>query len=81
MQKEWVDQVLIHWKRQKIEEATWEDTIMMRSQFPNFCLEDKAMLSGGSIVRTRTLNDNSATTSLANDYSVGPRKGLVYSRK
>ncbi|MCH81864.1 hypothetical protein A2U01_0002657 [Trifolium medium] len=81
VQNEWVDQVLIHWKGQKIEEATWEDSIMMRSQFPNFCLEDKAMLSGGSIVRTRTLNEDSASTSLANDYSVGPRDLLVYSRR
>ncbi|CAJ2648236.1 unnamed protein product [Trifolium pratense] len=81
VQNEWVDQVLIHWKGQKLEEATWEDTVMLRSQFPQFCLEDKGVISGGSIVRTQTPNDDSATQSLANDYSVGPREWLVYSRR
>ncbi|PNY17867.1 hypothetical protein L195_g014621, partial [Trifolium pratense] len=72
MQNEKVDQVLIHWKGQKIEEATWEDVVMMKSQFPNFCLEDKTSLSGGSIVRTQNTNvDNES--SLANDHHVGPR--------
>ncbi|PNX97977.1 hypothetical protein L195_g021217, partial [Trifolium pratense] len=47
IQGEKVNQVLIQWKGQMAEEATWEDTIMIRSQFPNFCLEDKAMLNGG----------------------------------
>lgn len=50
VQGEKVNQVLIHWKGQRVEEATWEDTLIMRSQFPNFFLEDKVMLSGGSIV-------------------------------
>ncbi|MCH85656.1 hypothetical protein A2U01_0006505, partial [Trifolium medium] len=69
VQNELVDQVLIHWKGQKIEEATWEDTIMIRSQFPDFCLEDKTVFSGGSIVRTQTQN-NTNDTSLAHDYAV-----------
>ncbi|CAJ2678799.1 unnamed protein product [Trifolium pratense] len=47
VQNEMVDQILIHWKGQRIEEATWEDVVMIRSQFPNFCLEDKTILSGG----------------------------------
>ncbi|PNX93254.1 Ty3/gypsy retrotransposon protein, partial [Trifolium pratense] len=70
VQNEKVDQVLVQWKGQKLEEATWEDVILMRSQFPNFCLEDKTSLSGGSIVRTQSPNPN-AESSLANDYNVG----------
>jgi hypothetical protein len=79
VQGEKVDQVLIRWKDQVMEEATWEDTIAIKSQFPNFCLEDKAMLSGGSIVRGRTAGEEEA---LAHQhYSVGPRTWLVYSRR
>ena len=33
---------LIHWKNKPVEEATWEKTADIKSQFPNFCLEDKA---------------------------------------
>ncbi|MCH80642.1 retrotransposon protein, partial [Trifolium medium] len=65
-----VDQLLIQWKGQDIEEATWEDSIMIKSQFPNFCLEDKTILSGGSIVKTQSQNMNSDTSSLVNDYNV-----------
>ncbi|MCI36473.1 RNA-directed DNA polymerase (Reverse transcriptase), partial [Trifolium medium] len=64
VQNEAIEQVLIQWKGQSIEEATWEDSIMMRSQFPQLSLEDKAVHSGGSIVRTQSLNDNNTDTSL-----------------
>ncbi|MCH85951.1 RNA-directed DNA polymerase (Reverse transcriptase) [Trifolium medium] len=39
--------------RKTVEEATWEDEIMMRSQFPKFGLEDKARAEGGGIDRTQ----------------------------
>jgi hypothetical protein len=79
IQGENMDQVLIRWKDQMIEEATWEDTIAIKSQFPNFCLEDKAVLSGGSVVRARTSGEEEA---LAHQHSsVGPRTWLVYSRR
>ncbi|MCI04771.1 Ty-3/Gypsy retrotransposon polyprotein, partial [Trifolium medium] len=63
--------VLIHWKGQGAEEATWEDVIMMKSQFPNLCLEDKAVNSGGSVVRTQNINLDSNTSLIQS--SVGPR--------
>ncbi|GAU42077.1 hypothetical protein TSUD_326550 [Trifolium subterraneum] len=78
VQDEMVTQVLIQWKGQKIEEATWEDAIMIGSQFPNFCLEDKTVLSEGSIVRTRVQNDN---ISFAHNNQVGPKEWVVYSRR
>ncbi|MCH84611.1 hypothetical protein A2U01_0005443, partial [Trifolium medium] len=49
-----VSQVLVHWKGQIAEEATWEDTIVMKSQYPKLNLEDKVVFPGGSIVRTGT---------------------------
>ncbi|GAU45589.1 hypothetical protein TSUD_273890 [Trifolium subterraneum] len=52
--------------------------IMIGSQFPNFCLEDKTVLSEGSIVRTRVQNDN---ISFAHNNQVGPREWVVYSRR
>ncbi|GAU22915.1 hypothetical protein TSUD_377270 [Trifolium subterraneum] len=52
-QREEVKQVLIHWKGRIVEEATWEDEIMIRSQFPNFALEDKVNLEGESIDRSQ----------------------------
>ncbi|GAU27744.1 hypothetical protein TSUD_215550 [Trifolium subterraneum] len=52
VQNEKVDQILVQWKGQGAEEATWDDAVMIRSQFPQFCLEDKTIVSGGSIVRT-----------------------------
>jgi hypothetical protein len=39
-QEEEVKFVLIHWKGKIVEEAIWEDEIMIRSQFPKFSLED-----------------------------------------
>jgi hypothetical protein len=52
VQGEEVRQCLVQWKGQSIEEATWEDAVMLTSQFPNFSLEDKAVISEGGIVST-----------------------------
>jgi hypothetical protein len=75
-----VSQVLVHWKGQRAEEATWEDTIVMKSQYPQLNLEDKVMFPGGSIVRTDP-QSSTAEQSLVNDGRVGPRVWLVYSRR
>jgi hypothetical protein len=36
---------LVQWKGQHADEATWEDVILLKSQFPKFCLEDKTIFS------------------------------------
>ncbi|KAA8542515.1 hypothetical protein F0562_023667 [Nyssa sinensis] len=36
------DEVLIHWQGLSPAEATWEDLVTMKQQFPEYCLEDKA---------------------------------------
>ncbi|KHN13802.1 hypothetical protein glysoja_016086, partial [Glycine soja] len=42
-------QVLVQWKGKLAEEATWEDEVTIRSQFPEFSLGDKALFQEGSI--------------------------------
>jgi hypothetical protein len=37
-----VQQSLIKWKHKSMEDVTWEDNVVLRGQFPEFCLEDKA---------------------------------------
>jgi hypothetical protein len=64
-----------------IDEATWEDVIAMRSQFPNFCLEDKAVLSGGSIDRSRAQEEGPREALAHRHSTVGPKVWYVYSRR
>jgi hypothetical protein len=81
VQGEKVNQVLIRWKGQMIDEATWEDKIAMKSQFPTFCLEDKTVFSGGSIDRPR-IQEEGPSEALAHHHStVGPKVWYVYSRR
>ena len=47
-QGETVQQWLIQWKGRSPEEATWEDTLVMQSQFPDAGLEDKTIFEGVS---------------------------------
>ncbi|MCI87220.1 RNA-directed DNA polymerase (Reverse transcriptase), partial [Trifolium medium] len=46
-----IKQYLIKWKGKTAEETTWEEAIMMKSQFPKFSLEDKALVEEESIDR------------------------------
>ncbi|KAL4570019.1 hypothetical protein LXL04_025668 [Taraxacum kok-saghyz] len=39
-------QWLIQWKDQSMEEATWEDAVAIKSQFPDISLEDKTVIEG-----------------------------------
>jgi hypothetical protein len=57
-QNEEIKQVLIHWQGRTAEEATWEDEVMIRSQFPTFSLEDKANVEGGGIDRTQVADED-----------------------
>ncbi|GAU45110.1 hypothetical protein TSUD_183180 [Trifolium subterraneum] len=75
-----VNQVLVQWKGQVAEEATWEDYIVMKSQFPTFCLEDKARFNGGSIDRAHT-HEEGPNESLIHHTTVGPKGWKVYSRR
>ncbi|CAJ2647971.1 unnamed protein product [Trifolium pratense] len=45
---------LIQWKNKSIEDATWEDSVFIRGQFPEFNLEDKIFTKEGGIDRNLT---------------------------
>lgn len=47
-------EVLIKWKNLPLFEATWEEANLISTRFPNFHLEDKVCLLGGSDVMDRT---------------------------
>jgi hypothetical protein len=80
-QDEEVRQVLIHWKGRTAEEATWEDEIMIRSQFPNFDLEDKVANEGRGVDRIHVAAEERAQEQLIHHTTGGPRVLHVYSRR
>jgi len=79
-QGEEVKQLLIHGKGKTVEEATWEDYVMFKSQFPQFNLEDKVAAEEGSIDRNND-NNSSLPGQLIHHTSSGPRVWKVYSRR
>jgi hypothetical protein len=55
---------------------------MIRSQIPNFSLEDKANAEGGSVVRTHTAaEEDSPQEPLIHSQASGPKALIVYSRR
>ncbi|MCI38224.1 hypothetical protein A2U01_0059452, partial [Trifolium medium] len=47
-----VQQSLIKWKGKSVDDVTWEDNEVLRSQFPEFGLEDKTVFMEGGIDRS-----------------------------
>ncbi|KAJ1378956.1 Chromo-like domain superfamily [Sesbania bispinosa] len=47
-----VKQWLVQWRNQSVDEATWEDASLIQDQFPEFSLEDKALVEGGIMIGT-----------------------------
>ncbi|KAK7281730.1 hypothetical protein RIF29_09972 [Crotalaria pallida] len=52
---EQIEQVLIKWQSKPAEEATWEDILLIKSQFPEFNLEDKVDVRGGVLLGPRLM--------------------------
>lgn len=48
-----IEESLVKWKQLPKEDATWEDSSLLRNQFPYLDLEDKDPIGGGSIDRPR----------------------------
>ncbi|WCJ33627.1 Transposon Tf2-6 polyprotein [Euphorbia peplus] len=67
-------QWLILWQGKPVEDATWEDALSIKSQFPTLCLEDKTISDGGSI-------DRDLLSQALAHAPQGPRIIHVYSRK
>ncbi|XP_073224699.1 uncharacterized protein [Cicer arietinum] len=71
-----VKQLLVHWNDKPVEEATWEDELVMLTQFPALRLGDKSVTQGGSIDGDKEgINDVSSGTHSA------PKAWRVYVRK
>jgi hypothetical protein len=79
-QGEDIKQVLVHWKGKTVEEATWEDELVIRSQFPKFNLEDKVTAEGGGVVTT-PINAENPHQQMIHQRSHGPVTWRVYSRR
>jgi hypothetical protein len=75
-----VKQVLVHWKGKTTEEATWEEEIMIRNQFPKFNLEDKVAAEGEGIDRT-LVNEENPPQHMIHHRAHGPKIWKVYSRR
>ena len=80
-QGEEVIQVLVHQKVKTSEEETWEDVIMIRSQFPMFGLEDKATAEGEGIDRTHLVEQELPRLQLVYSGSSEPKVWKVYYRR
>jgi hypothetical protein len=48
-----VRQVLVHWRGEPAESASWEDLDEFRSKYPDFQLEDELGLEGGERCHVR----------------------------
>jgi len=70
---------LVHWKGKTTEEATWEDEITLRSQFPGLRLKDKSIFQDEVIDRAQRVNGPNEP--LAHEVKYGSRWGSVYVRK
>ena len=79
-QGEEVQQWLVQWKGQTVEEATWEDVVTIKSQFPTFHLEDKVEVSEGSIDRNHVTEDETNEVMIYHQPN-GPKVWRVYSRR
>jgi hypothetical protein len=69
-----VHQSLIKWKHKSLEDVTWEDNELLKGQFPEFGLEDKAVPKEGGV-------DRNVTAEVGLEYGPKPRVWKVYSRQ
>ncbi|XP_076932542.1 uncharacterized protein LOC143598130 [Bidens hawaiensis] len=60
-----LEQWLVHWKGQPVDEASWEDADWIKLQYPEFNLEDKTVLEGEGSDKNHE----------------GPKELIVYSRR
>ncbi|PNX81711.1 transposon Tf2-1 polyprotein [Trifolium pratense] len=73
--REW----LVQWEGMDIGDATWEEELLLKSQFPDLCLEDKAVYEGGSDDRNGPINKEGDV--LVNKENVKPKVWRVYERR
>jgi hypothetical protein len=69
-----VPQSLIKWKNKSLDDVTWEDNEVLKGQFPEFSLEDKAQVKEGEV-------DRDGINEVGLNHGLGPRVWNVYTRK
>ncbi|PNX78597.1 Ty3/gypsy retrotransposon protein [Trifolium pratense] len=69
-----VSQSLVQWKNKSLDEMTWEDDDVLRGQFPEFSLEDKAIIMEQGV-------DRNVVDEMGLDYGPKPKMWRVYSRR
>jgi len=75
-----VRQWLVRWKGRSMKDTTWEDEALLRSQFPDISLEDKAAVSGGGNDRTPSVQQDVYGPNIPEKIE-RPRIWQVYSRR
>ncbi|PNY13662.1 retrotransposon-related protein [Trifolium pratense] len=70
-----IQQSLVQWKNKSAEDVTWESNEVLRGQFPQFCLEDKAFSKEGGVDR-----NTNAEVGLE-EFGPKPRVWKFYARK
>lgn len=73
--REW----LVQWEGMDIGDATWEEELLLKSQFPDFSLEDKAVVAGGGDDRSGSVSSEGEV--LVNKKNVEPKIWRVYERR
>lgn len=74
--REW----LIQWEGMDVGDATWEKELLLKSQFPDLRLEDKAIVGGGDD-RNEADPTSDGGDVLVNKDNFGPKQWRVYVRK
>ena len=69
-----VPQSLIKWKNKTLDDVTWEDNAYLQGQFPDFCLEDKAVVMDGGV-------DRDLSEEVGLDFGPKPKVWRVYTRR
>ncbi|KAI5420540.1 hypothetical protein KIW84_044368 [Lathyrus oleraceus] len=75
--REW----LIQWEGMDVEDATWEEELLLKSKFPDLHLEVKANVVGGGDDRNESDPTSDDGDVLVNKDNFGPKQWRVYVRK
>nr|KYP38490.1 Retrotransposable element Tf2 [Cajanus cajan] len=77
--RERTNQWLVKWRDKAVEEASWEDELTLRSQFPELSLKDKTNFIGGS--NDKAQGHHGSLEPLAHEEKRGPKPWIVYERR
>ena len=69
-----IPQSLIQWKNKHVDDVTWEDNAYLKGRFPNFSLEDKAVVKDRGV-------DRDLGEEVGLDFGHKPKVWRVYTRR